>query len=138
VAARDLALTGRASGWRWLVVAGMVAAAAAHVPVIGPHLDEAPYMGGAFVVLTGACLAIAGAGLVRDSDLFYGLAELTCGLAVAGYVVTRLVAFPLLADDVGNWLEPLGVASVLAEVTVVVAAVAALCAVPVDRSAARS
>jgi len=109
------------------VVAGTVVAAAAHVPVIGPHLEEAPYMGVAFVVLTTACLVIAGAALVRDSDLVYGLAELTCGLAVAGYVVTRLVAFPDLADDVGRWLEPLGVVSVVAEAIVVGAAVAALC-----------
>jgi len=122
--ARDLVFTARASGWRWLVVAGTVAAAGAHVPVIGPHLDEAPYMGVAFVMLTLACLVIAGAALVRDSDLVYGLAELTCGLAIAGYVVTRLVAFPHLADDVGDWLEPLGIASVLAETVVIGAAIA--------------
>jgi len=109
------------------VVAGSVIAAGAHVPVIGPHLDEAPYMGVAFVVLSAACLAIAGAALVRDTDVVYGLAELTCGLAVAGYLVTRLVAFPGLADDVGRWLEPLAVVSVLAELTVVAAAVTVLC-----------
>ncbi len=39
-----------------------------------------------------------------------------------GYALTRLTAFPQLADDVGNWLEPLGVTSVLAETTVVLAA----------------
>jgi len=115
------------------VVAGTVAAAGAHVPVIGPHLDEAPYMGVAFVMLTLACLVIAGAALVRDSDLVYGLAELTCGLAIAGYIVTRLVAFPHLADDVGDWLEPLGIASVLAETVVIGAAIAALCALPAER-----
>jgi hypothetical protein len=130
VSARELAVTGRDSGWRWLVVAGTVGAAAAHVPVIGIHLDEARYMGVAFVVLTGACLTIAGAALVRDSDLVYALAELTCGLAVAGYVATRLVAFPLLADDVGRWFEPLALVSVVAEVAVVGAAVAALASSP--------
>lgn len=117
----------RRSGWRWLVVAGTVAAAAAHVPEIGSHLVEAPYMGVAFVVLTGACLALAAAALAMDSDLVYVLAELSCGLAIAGYIVTRLVAFPLLASDVGNWLEPLGVVSVLAEGVVVGAAMAQLC-----------
>jgi hypothetical protein len=39
---------------------------------------------------------------------------------VAVYAATRLVAFPQLADDVGNWLEPLGVVSVLSELAVVV------------------
>ena len=39
--------------------------------------------------------------------------------------MTRLVAFPELADDVGDWLEPLGVVSVLAESTAVGIAAAA-------------
>jgi uncharacterized membrane protein HdeD (DUF308 family) len=122
--------TARDSGWRWLVVAGTVIAAAAHVPVLAPHLTEAPYMGVLFVLLTVTCLAIASAALVCDSTLVYGLAELTCGLAIAGYIVTRLVAFPHLSDDVGNWLEPLGVVSVLAEAIVVLAAITAVCTAP--------
>ena len=101
-------------------------AAAAHVPVIAPHLHEAPYMGVLFIVLTVACAALAVAVLVRDSVAIYASAALTCGLAVIGYVATRLVAFPMLADDVGNWLEPLGVVSVVSETVVVLAAGAAL------------
>jgi hypothetical protein len=49
-----------------------------------------------------------------------------CGAAVVGYVATRLTAFPQLADDVGNWFEPLGVVSVLTEALVVVLAVVAV------------
>ena len=108
-----------------LAVAAFVAAAA-HIPVIAPHLDEAPYMGVLFVVLTVGCLAIAIAALVRDSAAVYAVATVTCGLAVIGYAATRLVAFPMLGDDVGNWFEPLGVVSVLAELVVVVTAVSAL------------
>ena len=111
---------------RRVLAAAALVAAAAHVPVIGPHLEEAPYMGVLFVVLTVACAALATAVLLRDTVAVYGLAALTCGLAVIGYAATRLVAFPLLADDVGNWLEPLGVVSVLSEVVVVTAAVTAL------------
>ena len=99
-----------------LVLAGAAAVAAlAHVPVIGPHLDEAPYMGVLFVVLTAACAFLALAALVRGGRAVYALTVLTCGLAVLGYVATRLVAFPMLADDVGNWLEPLGVVSIVSE-----------------------
>lgn len=108
-----------------LAVAALVAAAA-HVPVIGPHLDEAPYVGVLFVVLTVGCLFIALAALVRDTAAVYALAVLTCGLAVVGYAATRLVPFPMLGDDVGNWLEPLGVVSVLSELVVVVAGLTAL------------
>jgi hypothetical protein len=101
-------------------------AAVAHVPVIRPHLEEAPYMGVLFVVLTAACAFLALAALVRGGRAVYLLTVLTCGLAVLGYAATRLVAFPMLADDVGNWLEPLGVVSIVSVSIAVAAAVVAL------------
>ncbi|MEB3070626.1 hypothetical protein [[Mycobacterium] vasticus] len=100
---------------RWVLVICAVIGAIAHVPVVGEHLREAPYMGEEFIVLIIACLLIATACVVCDSAAVYALAVLTCGLAVIGYIATRLIAFPELADDVGNWFEPLGVVSVLAE-----------------------
>jgi len=111
---------------RWIVAAAAAGAAAAHVPVIAPHLDEAPYMGVLFIVLTVACAVLAIGVLVRDSTAVYALAVVTCGLAVIGYAATRLVAFPMLADDVGNWLEPLGVVSVVTETIVAVTSLSAL------------
>lgn len=111
---------------RWAVAAGAAVAGVAHIQVIGPHLREAPYMGEEFIVLTAACLLLALAAVVCDSAAVYLLTVMTCGLAVAGYAATRLVAFPLLADDVGNWLEPLGVLSVCAETVCVIAAGRAL------------
>jgi hypothetical protein len=54
------------------------------------------------------------------------MAASTCGLAIGGYALTRLVALPALADDVGNWFEPLGVVSILAETATVVVALGAL------------
>ncbi|HEY2044810.1 MAG TPA: hypothetical protein VGH11_19195 [Jatrophihabitans sp.] len=112
--------------WRWLLLAAALVAAVAHVPVIRPHLAQAPYMGVLFVVLTAACVLLAGAVVVRDSAAVYALSVLTCGLAVLGYIATRLVAFPMLADDVGNWLEPLGLVSIVSETVVMLAALAAL------------
>ncbi|MGN6088314.1 MAG: hypothetical protein ACTHNT_03375 [Actinomycetales bacterium] len=111
---------------RWVAVPAIAVAAAAHVPVTPEHLEEAPYMGVLFIVLTVACAAIGVALLVWDAPVVYGLAVLTCGLAVIGYAATRLVAFPMLGDDVGNWFEPLGVVSVLTEALVVAAAATAL------------
>ena len=111
---------------RWLTVPAIAVAAAAHIPVTPEHLHEAPYMGVLFIVLTAACAALGLTLLVRDAAAVYALAVLTCGLAILGYAATRLVAFPMLGDDVGNWLEPLGVVSVLSEAAVVVSAVVAL------------
>lgn len=111
---------------RITTVVAVVVAGAVHVPVIAPHLDEAPYMGGLFILLTVACLLSAAVLVAAEVPLAYALAATSCGLAVIGYAATRLVAFPQLADDVGNWLEPLGVVAVLSELVVVAAAVTGL------------
>lgn len=112
------------------MIVAVAVAAAAHVPVIGPHLDEAPYMGVLFIVLTVACGCLGLAALARDSIAVYALTVLTCGLAIIGYIATRLVAFPMLSADVGNWLEPLGVVSIVSEAVAVTAALATLIAHP--------
>lgn len=114
------------SRFRPLVVLASVVAAVAHLPVIKPHLTEAPYMGALFILLTAACLALAVTLTIHDGVVVYALSVLTCGLAVIGYAATRLVAFPMLSDDVGNWLEPLGVVSICTETVVVVAACLAI------------
>ena len=100
---------------RWIVVAALLAAAAAHLPVIGEHLMEARYMGVLFIVLTAACVLLAAALISVDSAAVYALAVLTCVLAVLGYAATRTFTFPQLADDVGNWTEPLGIVSIVTE-----------------------
>lgn len=123
---RRFVWTPKTSPWRWVLAPAAAVAAAAHIPVIAPHLDEAPYMGALFIVLTVGCVVLAAAVLTRDSAAVYALALLTCGLAIIGYIATRMVAFPELDDDVGDWLEPLGVVSILAEAIVVTAAVNAL------------
>lgn len=119
-------LAARHSRLRLLLVPAVLVTAAAHLPVIRPHLSEAPYLGVLFVVLTAACVLLAATLISWDARLVYLLAAGTCGLAVLGYAATRLIAFPMLADDVGNWLEPLGLVSVAAESLVVVAVVLAM------------
>ncbi|WP_137121166.1 hypothetical protein [Segeticoccus rhizosphaerae] len=114
------------SPWRLLLAPAAVVAAVAHIPVTGEHLHEAPYMGVLFILLTIACLALAAAAVAHDSAAVYLGATAVCGLAVLGYAATRIVAFPMLADDVGNWLEPLGIVSVISELTVVASAQLAL------------
>jgi hypothetical protein len=108
-----------------LVLAAVVAAAA-HVPVVAPHLDEAPYMGVLFILFSAGCLALAGAAVVRPSRAVYVSAAGLCGAGIVTYAATRLVAFPQLSDDVGSWFEPLGVISVLSEYAVVLCAAALL------------
>ena len=46
------------------------------------------------------------------------------GLAILGYVISRTIGLPQIGDDIGNWLEPLGVVAVIAEATACLSAVA--------------
>ena len=111
------------SRWRYVIVPATLTAAVAHLPVIAPHLDEAPYLGILFIVLASACFVLGAALISADAPIVYLAAAVTCGLAMVGYVLTRTVAMPMIADDVGNWLEPLGVVSMLAEAVVVVSGI---------------
>lgn len=111
---------------RWAVALAATVSAVAHIPPTPEHLVEAPYMGVGFIAFTLTCLAIAATTLVRDSAVVYRAAAAVCGAGIATYAATRLIAFPLLSDDVGNWLEPLGVVSVLAEAIVVLGSLRAL------------
>jgi ABC-type uncharacterized transport system permease subunit len=111
---------------RFATIAAIAVAAVAHIPVISPHLHEAPYMGVLFIVFTVACLALGARMMVGETTWAYGAAAATCGAGVLAYVATRSVAFPQLSDDVGNWFEPLGVVSVLSESLVVGLALGAL------------
>ena len=79
---------------RWLVVAALLVAGAVHLPVIGDHLEEAPYMGVLFIVLTAACFVLAAALISVDAPAVYALTTLTCALAVVGYAATRTESTP--------------------------------------------
>lgn len=111
---------------RWAVASGVGFSALAHFPVAGEHLRHAPYSGVGFIVLIVGCLLIATAALTWDTAAVYALAMVVCGLAVAGYVASRVVALPGHGHDVGNWFQPLGVVAVLAETATAAASVCVL------------
>lgn len=122
-------LLARRSRWRWPLALAAVVNVVAHVPVIGPHLSEAPYLAGLFALLITGCAVIAVAAVVCDSTAVYRAAIMVCGSAITAYLASRTIAFPGMADDVGNWLEPLGVLAIVAELVAVVSAFAALTSV---------
>jgi hypothetical protein len=109
---------------RGLPVAALVVAGAAHIPVIPAHLREAPYIGILFIVLAAGSLVLAGVLAFRDVAAAYVLTAVVMALALVAYVISRTVGLPLIGDDVGNWLEPLGVVSIIAEIVACAAAIA--------------
>ena len=97
------------------------------------HALEIPgQLSGAVWLTTGFCLLavvapIAGLWLlVWPAALAWQLGGLLCLLTGAGYVLTRSVPMPGDPGDVGNWLEPLGVAALITEGIVVILAGLAL------------
>ncbi len=111
---------------RWAVMALLLVAAVAHMPVVPEHLVEAPYMGVLFIGFTLAAFGLATVIAASPSAAWYFMAGVLCGSAVGAYVATRLVAFPQLADDVGLWMEPLGLVSISTETAAVALSLLAL------------
>lgn len=116
------------SPWRYLVSAGALLAAVAHIPVTPEHLEEAPYLGWLFVVFTVASLVLAVAVLVRDVPLVYVIAVGLGAAAIAGYALFRLVPMPQMEGEVGMWYDPYGVLALAGEVILVLVSASALIA----------
>jgi hypothetical protein len=110
---------------RTRALAVLVAAAGlAHLPVTPEHLREAPYVGISFALFAAAAVVLATCLWMRPrSGVGVVVAGALSAAALVTYVATRLVAFPQIADDVGNWLEPWGVICVALELAAVVVAV---------------
>jgi hypothetical protein len=87
------------------------------------------YMG-----LIAASLATAGAVLLaRNARLALAAAGGLAASAALGYVLSRTTGLPSATGDIGNWTEPLGLASLVVEGSVIALTGAAL-ARPLVRS----
>jgi hypothetical protein len=81
--------------------------------------SETPYVAWMYIALMAGSLIVA-AGLVHSRDRRLWLAAgLLAASAITGYVLSRTVGLPNATDDIGNWTEPLGLASLFVEGAVV-------------------
>lgn len=111
---------------RTLAVIGLAGVALIHVLDAHDTFASAPYKGSLYVALIVASLATA-AVLVRRSDSRAWTAALLLSLgAITAFVLSRTVGLPNGADDIGNWWEPLGLASLYVEASLVALAAAVL------------
>src|SRR5262249_10233596 len=92
----------------------------------GPALRVPHYVGGADIVLEVEAIVAATALVVSATRMWWLLSLGVAGVPLAGYIVTRSVGLPGYTYDVGNWGEPLGLASLVAEGSLLVLAALAV------------
>ena len=100
---------------RFAAAALLLATAAIHITIIGQHLSEAPCIGALFLALVIVSTALAALLVSRDSTPAWLATASVTGAAIVAYVLSRSVGLPQIGDDIGNWLDPLGIAALSAE-----------------------
>jgi hypothetical protein len=104
---------------RAIGVVGLAGIALIHLLDSLSKFKETPYVAWMYVALMVGSIVVAGA-LVHLRDRRVWLASgLLAASAIAGYVVSRTTGLPNATGDIGNWGEPLGVASLFVEGAVV-------------------
>ena len=114
------------STWRWPAALALGATAAIHLALAPAHLREAPYAGVLFIALSASALIVAALVVAAGDRLAWSAAAGLCGAAAAGYAASRSVGLPAMSDDIGDWINPLGVAAVACEAAVIAIAVRVL------------
>jgi hypothetical protein len=111
---------------RTVAVIGLAGVALIHLLDLPGKFDETPYLAWIYIGLIAGCLVTAVA-LARSGDPRAWTAATLLPLgALVGYTLTRTVGLPQAMDDIGNWTEPLGLASLFVEGSLVTLAGAVL------------
>ena len=111
---------------RAVAVIGLAGVALIHLLDLPSKFQETPYLGWMYIGAIVAAVAIA-AGLIRSGSRKVWAACAALPLAVlVGFVLSRTTGLPSATDDVGNWGEPLGMASMFVEGALVLLASAVL------------
>lgn len=107
---------------RGIAAVGLAATALVHLVQLPDTWQQSPVLGAMFTAIVLCTTAAAIAMVAADGRLLWQGALLLAIAPIFGYVLTRMVVVPFDNTDVGNWFEPLGMASLFIE-----AALAAVC-----------
>lgn len=123
-------------GARAVIAIGLAGIGLVHLlDAIGKY-NETRYLFWMYIALIAGSLATAGVVLFsRTRFAFLAAAGLAASAAV-GFVVSRTTGLPNATGDIGNWTEPLGLASLFVEGAVVAVATTAYGLVPAPRKVA--
>lgn len=120
------------AGCRSIAVPTLLGIAYVHVMDLPDKLEEAPYMAALFIGLIAICVVLAAALLccgVERGRLAWFAALVIAPATIIGFVLSRTVGLPELADHVGKW-DALGLASLILEGVLILLALVALASGP--------
>jgi hypothetical protein len=113
----------REGATRATIAAGLGGLAVIHAVDAVGKWSETRYMFWMFIAAGVAAIAAAGWTVLTRSRTALLASAAVAGGVLLGYVVNRTVGMPNATGDIGNWTEPLGLASLVVEAaTVMVAA----------------
>lgn len=117
-------------GARAVISVGLAGIGLIHLlDAIGKY-HETRYVFWMYIALILGCVATAGAVLFTRTRAAFLVAAGLAASAAAGYVLSRTTGLPNATDDIGNWTEPLGLASLFVEAAVAAVGIGAYIAVP--------
>jgi hypothetical protein len=117
---------GAATARRTVAALGLLGIALIHLLDLPAKFEESTYLAVGYIGLIVASLLVAEGLIRRGGRLVWTAAALLSGAVIVGFVINRTVGLPGAMDDIGNWLEPLGLASLFVEGVVVLLSLSAL------------
>jgi len=100
---------------RGIAAIGLAGVALIHLLDLPGKLSETPYMFFLYLALMVSSVALAGALIRTDDTRVWAAATVLPALVIVGFVLSRTTGLPQSSDDIGNWSEPLGMASLFVE-----------------------
>jgi Kef-type K+ transport system membrane component KefB len=111
---------------RAVVSVGLLGVALIHLLDLPRKFNETPYLAVGNVVVIMFTILIAESLLYRVDRRTWRATALLGAALLFTYSVSRLIGLPGETHDVGNWLDPLGLAAIFVEGTVALLALGAL------------
>lgn len=110
----------RHTALRGLGFGGLLGIALIHLLDVIDKLHETPYLGVMYILLMIAGVAVSFALLHSGSAIAWGVGGALAAATLTGYLLSRTTGLPSATGDIGNWSEPLGLASMFVEGTFIV------------------
>jgi hypothetical protein len=104
---------------RGLAIVGLAGIALIHVLDAPGQFEGTAYLGWMYVALIVGCVLVGGALLQSGDPRAWAAAGGLALSVIVGYTLSRTTGLPGSTDDIGNWGEQLGIASLFVEGAVV-------------------